>query len=142
VKTYILKEKDIEKNWYLIDANDKILGRVASKVAHILRGKHKPYYTPYIDMGDNIVIINADKIKLTGSKASKKKYYRHSGYPGGIKEISYLDMHKKNPTFALKNAIKGMLPKGSLGRKQLLHLKVYAGEDHPHQAQKPVKLDI
>jgi len=142
MKTYINKKSDVTKKWYLIDANDKVLGRIVSKVASLLRGKHKPTYTPSVDMGDNVIIINAAKVKLTGNKPSNKKYYRHSGYPGGLKERTFLDMMKINPTFAIRNAVKGMLPHNRLGRKQLLHVKIYAGEDHPHQAQKPEILEI
>jgi len=142
MKTFSLRKEDVEKKWYLIDAKNKVLGRVASRAAAILRGKHKPTYTPHVDMGDNLIILNADKVRLTGSKAQKKTYYHHSGYPGGLKQISFLDMMKKDPTFALRSAIKGMLPKNRLGRKQLLHVKIYAGENHPHQAQKPEKLEV
>jgi large subunit ribosomal protein L13 len=136
-KTYTAKKQDIEKKWYLIDAKDKVLGRVASRAASILKGKHKATYTPHVDMGDNVIIINADKVRLTGEKSLKKVYYRHSGYPGGLKETTFLEIMKKDPTFALRNAIKGMLPHTRLGRKQLLNVKIYAGENHPHQAQKP-----
>jgi large subunit ribosomal protein L13 len=142
MKTYTLKKEDVEKKWYIIDARNKVLGRVASRAAAILRGKHKPAYTPHVDMGDNVIILNADKVLLTGSKASKKIYYHHTSYPGGLKQISFLDMMKKDPTFALRSAIKGMLPKNRLGRKQLMHVKIYAGENHPHQAQKPEKLEV
>jgi large subunit ribosomal protein L13 len=119
-----------------------VLGRVASQVASILKGKHKAIYTPHIDMGDNVIIINAEKVKITGAKPIKKIYYRHSGYPGGLKAIPYQEMMKKDPTFALRHAIRGMLPHNRLGRKQLLNVKIYAGESHPHQAQKPEKLVI
>ncbi len=142
MKTYTVKKGEVEKKWYLIDVEDKVLGRVASKVASILRGKNKPNYTPSIDMGDNIIIINADKVRLTGAKQFKKVYYKHSGYPGGIKKTGFLEMMKKEPTFAVRNAIKGMLPKNRLGRRQLLHVKIYAGKNHPHEAQKPEKLEL
>jgi large subunit ribosomal protein L13 len=142
MKTYSAKKDEIKKDWYLIDAENKILGRIASKVASVLRGKHKPDFTPYVDMGDNVIIINSDKVMLTGGKPFKKSYYHHSGYPGGLSQIGYLEMMKKDPTFVLRNAIKGMLPKNRLGRRQLLHVKIYAGDTHPHEAQKPVKLDI
>jgi large subunit ribosomal protein L13 len=142
MKTYVTKKSDITKNWYLIDAKDKVLGRVATKTAMVLRGKHKPKFTPFLDMGDNVIIVNAEKIKLTGGKPFKKKYYRHSGYPGGLKETTYLEMMKKDPTFVVRNAVKGMLPHNRLGRKQLLNVKIYAGEHHPHQAQKPEQLEI
>ncbi|MGQ9615001.1 MAG: 50S ribosomal protein L13 [Spirochaetota bacterium] len=142
MKTYSIRKEDVEKKWYIIDASNRVLGRVASRAASILRGKHKATYTPHIDMGDNVIILNADKVRLTGSKASKKTYYHHSGYPGGLKQISFIEMMKKNPTLALRTAIKGMLPKNRLGRKQLMHVKIYAGENHPHQAQKPEKLEV
>ncbi len=142
MKTYSIKKQEVVKKWYLMDADDQVLGRVASRVASILRGKHKATYTPHVDMGDNVIIINADKVKLTGTKPFKKVYYRHSGYPGGLRETSYLEMMQKDPTFALKNAIKGMLPHNRLGRRQLLHIKIYAGESHPHEAQKPEKIEI
>jgi large subunit ribosomal protein L13 len=142
MKTYIDKKSDIAKKWYLVDADGKVLGRVASKVASVLRGKHKPTYTPFLDMGDNVVVINAGKVRLTGNKELQKKYYRHSGYPGGIKEKSYLDVMKKDPTFPMRNAIKGMLPHNSLGRKQLSNVKIYAGDVHPHEAQTPEILDV
>ena len=142
MKTYTVKKDEIKKDWYLVDAENKVLGRIASQVASVLRGKHKPNFTPYIDMGDNVIIINSDKVRLTGGKPLKKNYYHHSGYPGGLSQTSYLEMMKKDPTFALRNAIKGMLPKNTLGRRQLLNVKIYAGDKHPHEAQKPVKLDI
>ncbi len=137
MKTYTVKKDAIEKKWYLVDAEGKVLGRVASSVAAILRGKHKADYTPSMDMGDNVIIVNAAKVKITGNKALKKKYYRHSGYPGGLKEKSFSEVMKSDPTFALRNAIKGMLPRNRLGRKQLLNVKIYGGENHPHHAQKP-----
>ncbi len=142
MKTYSIKKQEVVKKWYLIDADNQVLGRVASRVASILRGKHKATYTPHVDMGDNVIIINSDKVKLTGTKPFKKMYYRHSGYPGGLRETSYLEMMQKDPTFALKNAVKGMLPHNRLGRRQLLHVKIYAGESHPHEAQKPEKIEI
>jgi len=142
MKTYAVKKEEVTKKWYLIDAKNEVLGRVASQVASILKGKHKAIYTPHVDMGDNVIIINADKVKVTGGKPLKKIYYRHSGYPGGLKAISYQEMMKKDPTFALRHAIKGMLPHNRLGRKQLLNVKIYAGENHPHQAQQPEKLEI
>jgi large subunit ribosomal protein L13 len=142
MKTYIDKKSDITKKWYLVDADGKILGRVASKVAAVLRGKHKPNYTPFFDMGDNVVIINAGKVRLSGNKELNKKYYRHSGYPGGIKEKPFQEVMKKDPTFAMRNAIKGMLPHNRLGRKQLSNVKIYAGDTHPHEAQKPEVLEL
>lgn len=141
-KTFYAKKEDIDKKWFLIDAKDKVLGRVASKAAYILRGKHKPEYTPSVDMGDFVVIINADKVKVTGNKQFNKKYYHHSGYPGGLREIPFYKMIEKDPTFILRNAIRGMLPHNRLGRKQLKHVKIYADENHPHVAQQPVIIDI
>lgn len=135
--TYMAKPNEVERKWYIIDAEGKRLGRLASEAATILRGKHKPQYTPHVDTGDFVVIINADKIVLTGKKLQKKKYYRHSGYPGGLKVTVAADMLKNKPERMLEIAIKGMLPKGSLGRQQGMKLKVYAGTEHPHQAQKP-----
>ena len=142
MKTYAARKEEVSKKWYLIDAKDRVLGRVASQTASILKGKHKAIYTPHVDMGDNVIIINADKVRVTGAKPVKKIYYRHSGYPGGLKAIPYEEMMKKDPTFALRHAIRGMLPRNRLGRKQLLNVKIYAGENHPHQAQKPEKLEI
>lgn len=135
MKTTIIKEKDIKKDWYIIDATGKILGRLASKVAHILMGKHKVNYVPHLDVGDYIVVINADKIVLTGNKLSKKIYYKHSGYPGGLKEKVYKELIEEKPEFVFKKAVKGMLPKNKLSRKMFKKLKVYSGSKHPHQAQ-------
>ncbi len=142
MKTYSVKKEEVIKKWYVIDAKDKVLGRVATRAASILRGKHNPRFTPHVDMGDNVIILNADKARLTGSKSLNKMYYRHSGYPGGLKETTYSEMMKKDPTFAMRNAIKGMLPRNRLGRRQLLNVKIYAGENHPHQAQKPELIEI
>lgn len=142
MQTYTAKKEKITSTWYLIDARDRVLGRVASTVATLIRGKHKATYTPHVDMGDHVVVINADKVRLTGTKAFSKAYYRHSGYPGGIRKTPYLEMMKKNPTFALRNAIRGMLPHNRLGRRQLLKVKIYAGDKHPHQAQQPEKLEL
>jgi len=135
--TYMAKTNEVERKWYVIDAEGQRLGRLASEVATILRGKHKPQYTPHIDTGDFVVIINADKVVLTGKKLQNKKYYRHSGYPGGLKETVAADMLKNKPERMIELAVKGMLPKGTLGRKQGMKLKVYAGSEHPHEAQKP-----
>ncbi len=142
MKTYTEKKVNVDQKWWLIDAEDKVLGRVASAVASLLRGKHKPTYTPFVDMGDYVVIINSAKVKLTGNKPSSKLYYRHTGYPGGLKVRAYSEMMKKDPTFVLRNAIKGMLPHNRLGRRQLLHVKIYPGKEHPHQAQKPEPFKI
>lgn len=142
MKTYMAKAENLERKWFVIDAAGKPLGRVASRAAAILRGKHKPIYTPHVDTGDNVIIVNAGKAVLTGNKLSDKSYYRHTGHPGGIKEVKYSDLMQKKPEFALEKAVKGMLPKNSLGRKMFKKLKVYAGPEHNHQAQKPEKLDI
>ena len=142
MKTFVAKEYEIEKKWYLIDAKEKVLGRLASEIASILRGKNKPIFTPHMDAGDYIVVINADKVILTGGKMEKKMYYHHSGYVGGLKKTTAKEMLLKKPENLIKFAVKGMLPKNSLGRRQLTKLKVYAGQDYPHQAQQPEKLEI
>ncbi|UCH00409.1 MAG: 50S ribosomal protein L13 [Deltaproteobacteria bacterium] len=142
MKTFVAKEHEVEKKWYLIDAGDKVLGRLASEIATLLRGKHKPIFTPHMDAGDYVVLVNADKVVLTGGKLEKKIYYRHSGYVGGLKETTAKEMLQKRPENLIRLAVKGMLPKGSLGRRQLTKLKIYAGPDHPHQAQRPEKLEI
>ena len=142
MRTYIPKEAEIEKKWYLVDAEGKILGRLASKIAQILSGKNKPIYTPHLDVGDFVVVINAQKVKVTGGKEEKKMYYHHSGYPGGIKGIVYEKLLKKKPEMIIQEAVKGMLPKSKLGRKMFKKLKVYAGSEHPHQAQKLEKIDL
>jgi large subunit ribosomal protein L13 len=142
MKTFVAKEHEIEKKWYLIDAKEKVLGRLASEIASILRGKNKPIFTPHMDAGDYVVVINADKVILTGGKMEKKMYYHHSGYVGGLKKTTAKEMLLKKPENLIKFAVKGMLPKNSLGRRQLTKLKVYAGQDYPHQAQQPEKLEI
>jgi large subunit ribosomal protein L13 len=142
VKTYYAKPNEVEREWVLIDAEDQILGRVAAKAAHILKGKHKPTYTPHVDTGDFVVIINADKVKLSGTKAESKEYYRHSGYPGGLKCETFKEAMEKHPTRVIEHAVKGMLPKNTLGRKQGMKLKVYAGPEHPHAAQKPREIKL
>jgi large subunit ribosomal protein L13 len=142
MKTFVAKEQEIEKKWYLVDAENRILGRLATQIALRLRGKHRPIFTPHADTGDFIVVVNADKIALTGSKLDKKNYYRHSGYMGGLKTISAGRLLEKKPEEVLRLAVKGMLPKNSLGRRQLKKLKIYTGPDHPHQAQEPEKLEI
>ena len=141
MKTYSAKSHEIERNWYVVDATDKILGRLATEVARRLRGKHKPEYTPHVDTGDYIVIINADKVRVTGRKLQDKTYYRHTGYPGGIKEMTLDKLLASHPTRVLETAIKGMLPKNPLGRAMYRKLKVYAGSEHEHHAQQPVVLD-
>ena len=142
MKTFVAKEHEIEKKWYSIDAEGKTLGRLASEIATLLRGKHKPIFTPHMDAGDYVVVVNADKVVLTGDKLEKKVYYRHSGYVGGLKKTTAKEMLQKRPQNLIRLAVKGMLPKNSLGRRQLAKLKIYAGPDHPHQAQKPEKLEV
>lgn len=138
MKTFMAKPLDIkERKWYVIDAEGKVLGRLATEAARILRGKHKPDFTPHVDTGDHVIVINADKIKLTGNKLENKKYIRHSGYPGGLKEVSYSILMKTRPELAVEKAIKGMLPHNRLGDDMAKKLKVYQGPEHPHQAQKP-----
>lgn len=141
-KTYSLKGSEIHKKWFVIDADGKILGRLASEAAKILRGKNKPDFTPNLDMGDNVIVINAEKVVLTGSKPEDKEYFRHSQYPGGIKFVNIKKIKKERPEFIIEHAVKSMLPKSRLGRKVFSNLKVYAGTEHPHQAQKPEPLDI
>lgn len=140
--TFSAKPAEVTHEWLVIDATDKVLGRVASEVAIRLRGKHKPIYTPHVDTGDFIVVVNADKLRVTGAKADDKIYYRHTGYPGGIKGVSFREMQAKKPGHVLEKAVKGMLPKGPLGYAMIKKLKVYAGGDHPHQAQMPKVLEL
>ena len=142
MKTFSAKPQDITHDWYVIDANEKVLGRLASAIAHRLRGKHKPIYTPHMDTGDFIIVTNVDKIRVTGNKAEDKIYYRHSGYPGGIRGLKFKDMQARHPGRALEKAVKGMLPKGPLGYAMLRKLKIYAGGEHPHSAQQPKNLEI
>ena len=137
MKTIFVKPDKVERKWFLIDAAGKRLGRVATEVVRLLRGKHRPYYTPHQEVGDFVVIINADKIEVTGNKAQRKIYYRHSGYPGGLKSETFSDLLARKPEAPLEKAIKGMLPKGPLGRKLFKNVKVYAGSEHPHSAQTP-----
>lgn len=140
--TYMAKPNEVERKWYVVDAKGKPLGRVASQVAAILRGKHKPQFTPHVDTGDFVIVINASEVELTGKKATKKIYYRHSGYPGGLKATTAGDMRNNRPERMIELAVKGMLPKNSLGRKQFKKLKVYAGPEHPHQAQNPEEWEL
>lgn len=142
MKTYYAKAQEVEREWLLIDAEDQVLGRLASKAAHILKGKHKPIYTPHVDTGDFIVIINADKIRVTGSTADQKEYYNHSGYPGGLKVESFNKAMAKHPERVIEHAVKGMLPKNKLGRAMGKKLKVYAGSEHLHMAQKPREIKM
>ena len=140
--TFTAKPETVVQDWYLVDATDKVLGRLATQIATRLRGKHKPEYTPHVDTGDHIVIVNAAKIRVTGDKINQKKYYRHSGYPGGIKETVLSDELENNPERVIERAVKGMLPKNSLGRTMFRKLRVYAGPDHTHQAQQPKALEF
>lgn len=142
MRTYSTKKSDIERKWYLVDAQGAVLGRLASEVATILRGKRKPIYAPHLDTGDHVVVVNADKVVLTGEKLDRKKYYRHSGYPGGLRETSYRKLVQEKPELVVEKAVRGMLPKNRLGRAMLRKLHVYAGPDHPHQAQRPEKLTL
>jgi large subunit ribosomal protein L13 len=142
VRTYTPKAGDAQRQWLVIDATDVVLGRLASQVAVLLRGKHKPTFAPHVDMGDFVVIVNADKVALTGAKLEQKHAYRHSGYPGGLKSRTYAEMLDKHPAKAVEKAVRGMLPKNSIGRAQLSKLKVYAGPEHPHQAQQPEPFEI
>jgi len=141
-RTYIPKKEDIQRNWYIIDASDKILGRLASRVAIILRGKHKAIYTPHLDTGDGVIVINASRIKVTGKKMKDKLYRRHSGYPGGFREIPLETMLKTRPTTVIKLAVKRMLPSGPLGRDMFKKLKVYADDKHTHKSQNPIPLEV
>ena len=142
MKTFMLRKEDVEHKWYVIDAEGKNLGKVAAAAAHVLRGKHKVTYTPHVDCGDYVIIINAKKVNLTGNKLDEKIYYNHSGHTGGLRERTARVMKEKYPEEMIERAIKGMLPKGRLGRQMYRKLFVYAGEEHPHMAQKPVKMDI
>ena len=137
LKTYYAKPNEVEREWVLIDAEDMVLGRVATEAARILKGKHKPQYTPHVDTGDFVVIINADKIRVTGTKAGKKTYYRHSGFPGGLKSETFNEAMAKHPERVIEHAVKGMLPKNTIGRTALTRLKLFTGPEHNHAAQKP-----
>ncbi|MEV5569390.1 50S ribosomal protein L13 [Spirillospora sp. NPDC052269] len=142
MRTYTPKPADVQRQWHVIDATDVVLGRLASQAAQLLRGKHKAIYAPHLDTGDFVIIINADKVALSGNKLQDKRAYRHSGYPGGLRSMSYADLLAKHPQKAVEKAIKGMLPKNTLGRQMLGKVKVYAGPNHPHAAQKPVPFEI
>ena len=141
-KTYSAKPSDIERTWYIVDASQQIVGRLASRVASILRGKHNPRFTPHLDTGDFVIVVNADKVRLTGNKETAKEYFRHSGYPGGQRFTTPEEMRVSKPDFIVRNAVRGMMPKGPLGREMLKKLKVYAGPDHPHSAQQPKELTL
>lgn len=141
-QTFSLKKSQIEKKWYIIDAEGKVLGRLAAEIAHVLRGKHKPSYSPHLDMGDNVIVINADKVLLTGKKPQEKEYFFHSKYPGGSRFVNIRKMLEKKPEYILYHAVKGMMPKNKLARQLMGNLKIYAGSDHPHKAQKPEPLEL
>ena len=142
METTSIRIEEITHDWYLVDAENQILGRLASRVAQILRGKNKPHFTPHMDMGDFVIIINADKVKVTGNKETDKTYFRHSGYPGGITEINLKKIRRQYPEKIINNAVKGMLPHNRLGRKLLKHLKIYSMEEHPHKAQQPQEITL
>ncbi len=142
MKTYVTKPAEVERQWFVVDATGQTLGRLSTKIATILRGKHKPTYSPSVDCGDFVIVVNADKIVVTGRRLDQKMYYRHSGYPGGLSETSLRDMLKRHPTRPIEFAVKGMLPKNVLGRQMHKKLKVYAGPDHPHAAQQPQTLEL
>ena len=142
MKTYQAKKEEIERGWFVVNAEGKVLGRLASRVAHVLRGKHKSTFTPHVDTGDFVVVVNARKVTLTGRKLKDKKYYHHTGYPGGIREARAEKVLALKPTEMIRTAVKGMLPKTSLGRQMIRKLKIYAGSSHPHEAQKPTPLEI
>lgn len=142
MKTYMPKPKDVQRGWYVIDAEGAVLGRLASEVAGVLRGKHKPTWAPHVDVGDHVVVVNAAKVRLTGEKEGKKIYYRHSQYPGGLREIPYEQLAERRPERLVEQAVRGMLPKTRLGRRMLRKLSVHAGPDHPHQGQRPRELRL
>lgn len=142
MKTYTPKLEDIQRQWYVVDAEDQILGRLATRIASVLRGKHKPMFTPHLDTGDYVVVINAEKIRLSGDKAEKKEYFRHSGYVGGGRHIPFKRMLQTHPDRVIRLAVKGMLPKNKLGRRMRKKLRVYAGPEHPHESQQPKQLEI
>ncbi|MFW6042270.1 MAG: 50S ribosomal protein L13 [Chloroflexota bacterium] len=142
MKTYWTKEEDVERNWFVVDADGQTLGRLASQIAAVLRGKHKPIYNPSVDTGDYVIVVNAEKIHTTGQRMDQKKYYKHSGYIGGMTVRTLREQLEKNPERVITSAVKGMLPKNVLGRKMIKKLKVYAGPDHPHQAQQPEPLEF
>ena len=142
MKTYVAKPSDREREWLVVDATGKTLGRLATQIADTLRGKHKPEYTPHCDVGDFVIVVNAEKISVTGKKLENKRYYRHSGYPGGLRSRTLAEMLDRRPEQVIRLAVKGMLPRNRLARQQLTKLKIYAGEDHPHVAQKPTEMEV
>jgi len=142
MKSYMARPREVERNWYLIDAEGQTLGRLATEIARLLRGKNKAQYTPHVDTGDFVVVVNAEKVVVTGRKAEQKVYYRHTGYPGGLRETNYEVMLGRKPTEILRKAVRGMMPKTRLGRQQLRKLKIYAGPEHPHEAQNPQPYEV
>ena len=142
MKTYSLKKEEVQRNWFVVDATDRVLGRVATKIADKIRGKDKPSFTPHTDGGDYVIVINAEKIKVTGSKYNNKIYYRHSLYPGGLKSQTFKELNEKNPKRVIEEAVKGMLPKNKLSSSMISKLKVYEGDDHPHAGQNPIKIEL
>ena len=142
MKTYVATPATAERNWYVVDASGRTLGRLATRVADALRGKRKPEYTPHVDTGDFVIVVNAEKIAVTGDKLTQKRYYRHSGYPGGLRSRTLRDMLERRPEEVVRKAVRGMIPRSRLGRKQLTKLKVYAGPDHPHAAQQPQPMEV
>jgi large subunit ribosomal protein L13 len=142
MKTFVATPANRERNWLVVDATGKTLGRLATEIANVLRGKRKPEYTPHCDVGDFVIVVNAEKVSVTGNKRQEKRYYRHSGYPGGLRSRSFEEMIERRPEEVLRLAVKGMLPRTRLGRQQLRKLKIYAGPDHPHEAQKPAPLEV
>ena len=142
MKTISAREQDIQRDWYVIDAQGQTLGRLATRVATVLRGKHKPNFTPHVDCGDYVIVVNAEKVHVTGQKMSQKKYYRHSGYPGGLKQVTLRDQLQKFPNRVIEAAVRGMLPKNRLGRRMFKKLKVYTGAAHPHEAQQPKSMEL
>ena len=142
MKTLSIKKDQISREWFIVDATNQNLGRLASNVAQVIRGKHKPFFTPNLDMGDFVIVVNAEKVALSGKKSDMKKYWRHTGFPGGQKEVTFSQMKERYPDRVITNAVKGMLPHNRLGRKLLTHLKVYSGDDHPHVSQEPKKLEF
>jgi large subunit ribosomal protein L13 len=141
-KTYSPKADEIDRKWYVVDASGETLGRLASRIAHVLRGKHKPTFTPHLDMGDHVIVVNAEKVAVTGRKEERKVYYRHTGYPGGLRTTTYREMMEKHPERVIRKAVRGMLPRNVLGRQTLKKLRVYAGPEHRHAAQKPEELTL
>ncbi len=140
--TYMAKPDEVDKKWYVVDAEGKTLGRLASRIATVLRGKHKPEYTPHVDTGDFVIVVNSEKVTLTGNKWDQKIHYKHSQYPGGLKTKTYGELREKNPQEIIRHAVDGMVPNNKLGKKMMKKLKIYAGPDHPHQAQKPEELEV